>query len=189
MEKKIIQFIVTFFHNVLWIPSTEDKKSKMSKVYLALTKRGYPDKESQEKEKESKKEERSVRSGMCIFPFNEFFKIQKWNVKDAVNNLFVYFLFENVLRFHKRLSFCPQGRRGVGFPACITCHMTRMFCIQEGWADHPGCRPPDADPSRCRPPIPGIRGILRETVNKPAVRILLECILVIVVVCKISHYN
>ena len=73
----------------------------MSKVYLALTKRGYPDKESQEKEKESKKEERSVRWGMCIFPFNEFFKIQKWNVKDAVNNLFVYFLFENVLTFWK----------------------------------------------------------------------------------------
>ena len=58
---------------------------------------------------------------------------------------------------------CPRGR-GVGFPACITGHMTRGsasrgVCIQDGsasggWAD----------------PLPQIHGILRDTVNKLAVR-------------------
>ena len=36
--------------------------------------------------------------------------------------------------------------------------------------------PPDADPPGCKPP-PEIHGILRDTVNNGAVRILLECIL------------
>ena len=45
----------------------------------------------------------------------------------------------------------------------ITGHMTRGVCIQEGLG---------------RPPPPEIHGILQDTVNKRAVRILLECILV-----------
>ena len=54
-----------------------------------------------------------------------------------------------------QMFVCPQ--RGVGFPACITGHMTRGACIQGALR---------------RPP-----GILQDTVNEPVVHILLECIL------------
>ena len=48
---------------------------------------------------------------------------------------------------------------GGGFPACIIGHMTKGVCIQGGWAEHPP-------------------RTLQDTVNKQAVCILLECILV-----------
>ena len=56
---------------------------------------------------------------------------------------------------------CHSVPRGVGFPACITGHMTRGSAsgvsASGGWADPP---------------------VLRDTVNKREVRILLECVLV-----------
>ena len=75
---------------------------------------------------------------------------------------------------------------GGGFPTCITGHMTRGVCIQEvcisglvcfqgvciqgvciqgGWAEPPS----------------EIHGILWDTVNKRAVRILVECFLVSII--------
>ena len=62
-------------------------------------------------------------------------------------------------------SFCPQGR-GIGFPACITGHMTRGVYIQGGL--HVGGSASKGGPRR----------IVQDTVNKRAVRILLKCILV-----------
>ena len=88
---------------------------------------------------------------------------------------------------------------GVGFPACITGHMTRGICIQGGlprgggsasasrgsaskgdWEGLPG----SASRGVCiqggwaDPPSPEILGILWNMVNRRAVCILLECFLV-----------
>ena len=54
------------------------------------------------------------------------------------------------------------GGVGFGFPACTTGHMTGGFCILGGRLD---------------PPLRAVR----DTVNKRALRILLECILVFLV--------
>ena len=67
---------------------------------------------------------------------------------------------------------------GDGFPACITGRMTRRFASSGGL--HPardciqgvGQTPPTPPPSETH-------GILWDTVNKQAIRILLECILVL----------
>ena len=67
-------------------------------------------------------------------------------------------------------------RDGGGFPACITGHMTRAVCLQgvciEGGLYLGGL--PPGGLGRTPPP----HGILRDMINKRAVRILLECILV-----------
>ena len=64
------------------------------------------------------------------------------------------------------VSFCSQG---VGFPACITGHMTIGVRIQGVSASRDGvCIRGLADPPT---------QILRDTVNERAVRILLECVL------------
>ena len=62
--------------------------------------------------------------------------------------------------------FVHGGGGLVGFPGCITGHMT-------------GESTSNADPP------PPIHGILRDTVTKRAVRILLECIIVLFLISKI----
>ena len=71
--------------------------------------------------------------------------------------------------------------RGIGFPACVTGHMTRGVCIQGGSTFRRGL-PPGGLPLGWEVCIGGGAasrggGILRDTVNKWAVRILLQCIL------------
>ena len=89
-----------------------------------------------------------------------------------------YASYWNAFLFHKRVSFCPQGEG-----------LASQHASQVTWPDgdlHPrGIEqtPPDTDPLDADPPLeadtrPHIHGILRDTVNKRAVRILLECILV-----------
>ena len=77
--------------------------------------------------------------------------------------------------FHKYLSFCPRGR-GV--------------CIQGGSASGEGSASRGGLPPRgvCLQGglQTGVGGILRDTVNKRALRILLECILVSIVLASNS---
>ena len=70
---------------------------------------------------------------------------------------------------------------GGGFPACGTGHITGEGCIQ--WILHPGGWSASMGVLHQgrglgRPPYE-IHGLLRDTVNKRSVRILLECILVV----------
>ena len=93
-------------------------------------------------------------------------------------------------------------------PACRSpgCRPSRMHTpwmqTLRGQAGHPGCRPPfpgvgqsppNADPSDAHPyrvgqTPPGCRPPLLDTVNKWAVRILLECILVIFAITN-AHFH
>ena len=94
------------------------------------------------------------------------------------------------------MSFLSVHRGGISFPACITGHMTRGSAsrgslppggLPPGGGLHPrgsasrrGVCIPGGLPSLGldRPPLPEKHGILRDTVNKRTVCILLECILV-----------
>ena len=78
----------------------------------------------------------------------------------------------------------PVHREGVGFPACITGHMTRGLHLgglpPGSWAEPP---PGLSTGGVCirgggQTPSPKIHGILRDTVNKRVVGILLECFVV-----------
>ena len=73
--------------------------------------------------------------------------------------------------FHKRVSFFLStggtGSASGGSASRRVLHLG-VVCIQEGSASR----------RLSRPPLPEIHGILRDMVNKRAVRIPLECILV-----------
>ena len=65
---------------------------------------------------------------------------------------------------------------------------TGVCLSTRGSAQTPECRHPSGGrPPWCRPPPLEIHGILRETVNKRAVRILLECILVCIYVYFLTN--
>ena len=75
-----------------------------------------------------------------------------------------------------QLSVIPSVHRGFGFPACITGHITRGVSASGGSASRGDVwgRPPE------------MHGILQDMVNKRAVCILLECILVVRWVYSVS---
>ena len=101
MEKKITQFIVTFFAMCFEFPQQKIKIQNVNSFFSTNKKEGIMIRNPNKKKSKVRRKNFFVQSGMCTVTFNDFFKIQKWNVKDAVNNLFVYFLFENVLSFWK----------------------------------------------------------------------------------------
>ena len=91
--------------------------------------------------------------------------------------------------FYTCVLFCPHGGRERVCPIPSGCRPPLdadppWMQTPWGWADHPGCRPP-----RCRPQTLRLGGGWAEvwmqtppppdTVNKRAVHMLLECILVL----------
>ena len=84
-----------------------------------------------------------------------------------------HYIFRSISRIvwgkviSSQVFVCPRGK--VGFPACITGHMTR------GSAQPPGCRSPGCIPPWIQTPwmqTTPLHGTLRDTVNKRTIRIL-----------------
>ena len=81
---------------------------------------------------------------------------------------------------------------GVGFPACITDHMTRKGSASRGVGQNPVGIPTRGSASGGLGKPPKIHGLLWDMVNRRAVRILLECFLVDLKFLPISqnaHYT